>query len=279
MKSIVITGVSTGIGFATAEYFVNRNYRVFGSVRTTSDAHRLSETLGTHFHPLVFDVTDIPGIQQAADIVSDQIKGNTLTALINNAGIAVSGPLQYVPLDQLELQMRVNVTGLVAVTQAFLPMLGGIKEKIKQPGRVVNLSSVSGIVTSPFMGPYCASKHAVEALSDAMRREFSLYGIKVITIQPGPIQTEIWRKAKEDNTPYPESIYDGYLAGRDKIINKRSDNALPVEKVAQLIWKSVHLPNPKTRYLITAKSLPIRLASMLPDKWVDKLMMKMMSPD
>jgi len=276
MKSAVITGASSGIGLAASSLLLKKGYKVFGSVRSESDANRLQRTLGKDFTPLIFDVRDHSGIKQGVGIVRDALQGNTLSLLINNAGIAVSGPVQFVPMDQLKDQLDINVLGLIDVTQQFLPLLGGVKEKVENPGRIINISSVSGIVVTPFMGPYCASKFAVEGLSDAMRRELSLYGIKVIVIQPGPIRTEIWRKAKEEDTAYPSSIFDPYLSERDRIIDKRSSGALPVEQVAELILKCAEHSNPDTRYLIAAKPWMIKLVKRLPDKIADYLLLKMM---
>lgn len=276
MKRAVITGASTGIGYATTALLLNNNFHVFGSVRNEADANRLQRAFGRQFTPLIFDVTDESSIRQAAGLVRDALAGSTLDVLINNAGIAVSGPLQFVPLDQFRQQLDVNVTGLLTVTQAFLPLLGGIKEKVDQPGRIINISSVSGVFVTPFMGPYCASKFAVEAMSDALRRELALYGIKVVSVQPGPIKTEIWRKAKAENTSYPDSIYQPYLKDRDKIIDKRSKNALPVEDVAELLYKIILHNSPKTRYLIASNSFQIKFIKWLPDKWADNIVFKVL---
>ena len=276
MQSIVITGSSTGIGFAASQLFIERGWRVFGSVRNETDANRLQRTLGSRFVPLIFDVTDSQGIRQAANLVRDQLNGAVLNGLVNNAGIAVSGPLQLVPMDQMRMQLEVNVLGLLEVTQSFLPLLGATMNHTGKAGRIINISSVSGLFVTPFMGPYCASKFAVEAMTDAMRRELILYGIKVIAIEPGPIQTEIWRKAKEDTTSYPESIYQPFLLNRDKIVDKRSANALPVERVSHLIWKSMTVPQPAPRYLIAPKQWQIQLVRWLPTRVADKLLLKMM---
>lgn len=278
MKSAVITGASSGIGYETCALLLNKNYKVFGSVRSESDANRLQRAFGRDFTPLVFDVRDESAVTQAVGLVKDALEGNTLSVLINNAGVAVSGPLQLVDLDQLRMQLDINVIGLISVTQKFLPLLGGVQEKVSDPGMIINISSVSGILVTPFMGPYAASKFAVEAISDALRRELSLYGIKVVNVQPGPIKTEIWRKAKEEDTSFPSTIYDPYLKNRDKIIDKRSNSALPVQNVAGLLYDIIQSNSPETRYLIAPKNWQIKLVKMLPDKWADKLLLKMMSP-
>lgn len=279
MKSVVITGVSTGIGFAAAAELLNKGYKVFGSVRSESDANRLQRLWGPEFVPLIFDISNDAAVRQAAGLVKDALKGATLTALINNAGIAHSGPIQFFSLDNMREQMEINVLGLLRTTQLFLPLLGGIKEKVKTPGKVINISSVSGIITTPFMGPYCASKFAVESLSDAMRREFSVYGIKVVVVQPGPIKTEIWRKAKEQVDEYPDNIFSPLLANRSAIVDKRSKNALPVEKVATLLREIIENKKPRDRYLITPNKPMVQLARRLPVWLQDKLLIKMLLKD
>lgn len=279
MKSAVITGVSTGIGFAAAAELLNKGYKVFGSVRSESDANRLQRLWGASFIPLIFDVSDDAAVRQSYGLVKDALNGETLTALINNAGIAHSGPIQFFSLESMKEQLEINVIGLLRTTQVFLPLLGGIKEKVVNPGKVINISSVSGIITTPFMGPYCASKFALESLSDAMRREFSVYGIKVVVVQPGPVKTEIWRKAKEQVDEYPENIFSPLLANRAEIVDRRSKNALPVEKVAILLREIIENSKPKDRYLITANKFMIQLARRLPIWLQDKLLIKMLLKD
>jgi short-subunit dehydrogenase len=279
MKSVVITGVSTGIGFAAAAELLNKGYKVFGSVRTESDANRLQRLWGTAFIPLIFDVRDDSAVRQSAGIVRDALQGETLTALINNAGIAHSGPIQFFSLDNMREQLEINVIALLRTTQVFLPLLGGITEKVASPGKVINISSVSGIITTPFMGPYCASKFAVESLSDVMRREFSVYGIKVVVVQPGPIKTEIWRKAKEQVDEYPENIFSPLMANRSEIVDKRSKNALPVEQVAILLREIIENKKPRDRYLITPNKPMVQFARRLPIWLQDRLLIKMLLKD
>ncbi len=279
MKSVVITGVSTGIGFAAAEELLNKGYKVFGSVRSESDANKLQRLWGAAFVPLIFDVCDDAAVRQSAGLLKDALQGETLTALINNAGIAHSGPIQFFSLESMKEQLEINVIGLLRTTQVFLPLLGGTKETVSNPGKVINISSVSGIITTPFMGPYCASKFAVESLSDAMRREFSVYGIKVVVVQPGPIKTEIWRKAKEQVDEYPDNIFSPLLANRTKIVDKRSKNALPVEQVAVLLREIIENKKPRDRYLITSNKSMIQIARRLPTWLQDRLLIKMLLKD
>jgi NAD(P)-dependent dehydrogenase (short-subunit alcohol dehydrogenase family) len=171
LKQVLITGVSSGIGYATAEDLLAAGYGVFGSVRSGEDAARVQEALGERFSPLRFDVTDTEMVQRAVEEVEEALEGQNLAALVNNAGISTAGPLLHMPLAIFRQTLEVNVTGLLNVTQRFAPLLGARRGAPQPPGRVVNIGSVSGRVAYPFMGAYAASKHALEALSDALRRE------------------------------------------------------------------------------------------------------------
>ena len=185
MKNILITGVSSGIGYATAQALVERGHHVFGSVRRQKDAERVQEELGENFTPLLFDVIDSEAISRAQEQVAEAVGEKGLYALINNAGIVIPGPLKYTPLDEFREHFEVNLFGLLDVTQQFLPLLGASEGSPYPPGRIINISSTSGRVAYPFMGAYASTKHALEALSDSLRRELMLYGVDVIVIQPG----------------------------------------------------------------------------------------------
>lgn len=182
MKSVVITGASTGIGFACSKLLLARGFRVFGSVRKQADADRLRGELGANFMPLLFDVTDEAAVKAAAGEVRAALKGETLAGLVNNAGIAVAGPVTELPIAQFRHQMEVNVIGPVIATQAFAPLLGADPAMTGERGRIVMISSVAGRNGNPLMAPYSTSKHAVEGLSESLRRELMLFGIDVIEI-------------------------------------------------------------------------------------------------
>ena len=194
MENVLITGVSTGIGYSLCKIYLDKGCRVMGSVRNQVDAERLTSEFGQHFHPLVFDVTDHNAINKSVKNVTELLGDEGLDCLINNAGIAVSGPVMHLSVEDYQRQFDVNLFGVIAVTQAFLPLLGAVKNYGNQPGKILNMSSVSGRIAFPFLSPYCASKFALEAFSDALRRELLLYGIDVISIEPGPIKTPIWNK-------------------------------------------------------------------------------------
>ena len=184
LRSVVITGTSTGIGWSAAKILLARGFRVFGSVRKAEDAARLQTELGANFVPLVFDVTDEAAVLAAAATVRGMLNGERLAGLVNNAGIAVAGPSLEVPLDDYRRQMEINVIGPISVTRAFAPLLGTDDNLKGPPGRIVMISSVSGVNGSPFVGPYSTSKHALEGFSESLRRELTMFGIDVIVIGP-----------------------------------------------------------------------------------------------
>ena len=240
MKSIVVTGVSTGIGKSIAEMLIQKRFHVFGSVRKQTDADRLRSDLGTGFTPLTFDITDEVAVHAAAKQVRDQLKGETLFGLVNNAGIAVAAPMLYLKPDDFRRQLEINVTGQLIVTQAFTPLLGADRSLNGKPGRIVNITSVSGKNGSPFLGAYAASKHALEGLSESMRRELMLYGIDVIIVAPGPIATPIWDKAEEVNAEeYRHTDY--YESGKkfQKYTIAKGRSGLPPEAVSKAVFKAL----------------------------------------
>ncbi len=263
---MIVTGASTGIGLASVKAFSEKGYTVFGTVRKAEDAERLRQI--PNAHPLMADVTDHTTVTTAAETVEAFLQADdNVAGLVNNAGIAISGPISDVPLKWVKTQFDVNVIGLMAVTQAFLPLL-----KRGTPGRVMNISSVAGKVVSPFLGVYAASKHAVEALSDALRRELMPFGVKVIIIEPGPIATPIWDKGIEDAIKfYVDTPYAPVLKRLVKYFVTGGKNGLPATAVAKLILSAMEHPNPKTRYLITPDKRSFWMGRLLPDKWLDKM--------
>src|ERR1700747_3255223 len=211
MPDVVITGASSGIGFAACEALIRRGFRVFGSVRTKPDADRLTEQLGPQYVPLIFDVTDADSVNQVAAAVEKMLGEKRLFGLVNNAGIAVLGPLAYLPLERFRMQIEVNLLGVHTVTQAFLPLLGTDSSRVGAPGRVVNISSISGRLAMPFVGAYAASKFGLEGYSDSLRRELMLFGIKVILIEPRAVATPIWEEAESVVGEFPNTPYDRAL--------------------------------------------------------------------
>ena len=185
-EAVLVTGASTGIGYATSALLAREGFTVFAGVRSGGDHERLSAIPG--IAPLQLDVTDAEAIRDAAHIVHEN--GSPLRAVVNNAGIVVPGPLEFLPIDELRRQFEVNFFGALAVTQAFLPMLRAAK------GRIVFMSSVSGQIATAFVGAYSSSKFALEAASDALRMELRSSGVGVSVVQPGNVNTPIWRKGR-----------------------------------------------------------------------------------
>ena len=276
MKYVVITGASTGIGYDAARYLIAKGFHVFGSVRKQADAERVQGELGKQFTPLLFDVTDEEAVKTAVSQVTEMVGDNGLAGLVNNAGIAVAGPLMYLSLDEMRWQMEVNLLGQLSVTQKFLPLLGAVPNAPHPPGRIVNISSVSGKVVYPFMGPYAASKHALEAMSDALRRELLMFGVDVIVIGPGSVQTPIWDKAQDiDVEPYRETPYLGMMEGMKKTLVRQGKSGIPVEKVSEVIFEALTKEKPKTRYAIARKLLSgWLLPRYLPARMFDNIVAK-----
>ena len=272
MPSVVITGASTGIGWATAKLLLDRGFRVFGSVRKPADADRLRTEFGANFTPLLFDVTDEAAVLSAAREVRAALNGETLTGLVNNAGIAVAGPVLELAADEFRRQIDVNVIGPIIATQAFGPLLG-TEPSLKGPkGRIVMISSVAGKNGNPLSSAYSASKHALEGLSESLRREMMLFGIDVIIVAPGPVKTPIWSKAEEvDISAYRNSPYLPALEGARKFTKHFSEIGLPAERIAQTIAGALTSANPKVRYQVTPDPMRHLITGMLPKRIVDRI--------
>ena len=276
MRSVVVTGVSTGIGWGILKVLIQKGFRVFGSVRKTEDAERLSREFGENFIPLIFDVTDEPAVQAAAKQVREQLHGETLFGLVNNAGIAIAAPLIHVPTADFRHQLEVNLVSVLIVTKAFVPLLGSDRSQRGDPGRIVNISSVGGKRGGPFLGPYVASKHGLEGFSESLRRELMLYGIDVIIIGPGAIATPIWDKADQaDISLYENTEY--FEAGKRllKYMVKDGKKGYPPEKVGEVTWQALTTAKPRVRYAVVPGN-PIRnfIQSLLPRRVLDNIIAK-----
>lgn len=280
MKSIVVTGASTGIGLACARVLVARGFHVFGSVRDPEDGARLTGELGAAFTPLLFDVTDKAAVAAGAAQVAAALDGAMLAGLVNNAGIAMPGALLMLTPEQLERQLQINVVGQLIVTQAFAPLLGAHKRtgepaRRGAPGRIVMMSSVGGTSATPFMGAYNASKFALEGLSEALRREMLLFGIDVIVIAPGQVQTPIWGKGGAmDWSGYAGTLYEPILKKMIKWLEYGDASGLPPEVIGQAVHTALTTPHPKTRYVLTPEPLQNFLVNHLPKRLVDRLIAK-----
>ncbi|HEY5127670.1 MAG TPA: SDR family oxidoreductase [Bradyrhizobium sp.] len=272
MQTVVITGASTGIGWATAKLLLDRGFRVFGSVRKAADAERLRAEFGADFTPLLFDVTNEAAVLAAAREVRAALDGGTLCGLVNNAGIAVAGPVLELAADEFRHQMDVNVIGPIIATQAFGPLLGS-DPSLKGPrGRIVMISSVAGKSGNPLMSAYSASKHAIEGLSESLRREMMLFGIDVIIVAPGAVKTPIWSKAEEvDISAYRNSPFFPALERIRKFMLQLGETGLPAEKIAETIADALTSAQPKVRYQITPDPMRHLATAVLPKRMVDRI--------
>jgi NAD(P)-dependent dehydrogenase (short-subunit alcohol dehydrogenase family) len=276
MQSVVVTGVSTGIGWGITKILIQNGYRVFGSVRKTPDAERLQSEFGETFVPLIFDVTDEEKVHAAARQVRDQLNGETLFGLVNNAGVAVPAPLAHMPIDEFRTQMEINLTGQLIVTQAFLPLLGMDRSLNGKPGRLINMSSTSGKRGAPFVGAYVTSKHALEGMSETLRIELMLYGIDVIIIGPGAVATPIWDKGEQaDLTKYQHTEYVEAARKFQKYMVEDGRKGLPSEKIGEVVLHALTTSKPRVRYPVVPNMLKNWIIPMLlPKRYVDKLIAK-----
>jgi NAD(P)-dependent dehydrogenase (short-subunit alcohol dehydrogenase family) len=269
--SIVITGASSGIGEACAVHFDQKGFRVFAGVRKASDGEALREKTSDRLTPLVMDVTDPESI---ADAVG-RIDRKEISGLVNNAGIAVSGPIELIPIPRLREQLEVNVIGQVAVTQAFMPLLRNGR------GRIVNIGSIAGRCALPFTGPYSASKYALEAITDALRMELREWGMSVSIIEPGAVRTPIWDKSLKraddmlgEISPEGLDLYRYMLGKMRKAAEHQAHAGCPVEDVVKAVDHAMTSPKPKTRYVIGREAHMRVLLTHVPDRRRDKIILK-----
>lgn len=255
MATAVITGVSSGIGLAAAQELVRRGWKVFGTVRRLEDAPQL----GPLFTPFVLDVTD----RAALRALRDHLSGEKLQGLVNNAGIAVPGPLLELPEEDLRRQMEVNFFAPIALTRELWPLLD-------KGSRVVMLSSVSGKSGFPFLGAYAASKHALEGASESLRRELLFEGIDVVLVCPGAIKTPIWKKASLSK--FFQGRFATPLRNAEAEMFGMEARGLPVEDIGLLIADILTGPRPRTRYTpVPSKFLRWTLPRLLPERWLDRI--------
>ena len=260
--SILITGASTGIGYACTTYLIQKNFHVFAGVRKDKDAEKLRDELGELATPIMIDVTDADSIQQALSVVKEHVDDNGLAGLVNNAGIAVSGPVEGVNIDDVRQQMEVNLVGQVAVTQAFLQLIRRAR------GRIINMGSVGGRSSTPFFGIYSASKFALEAITDSLRVELRPWGIHVAIIEPGAIKTPIWDKSEgisEQFTDEIQNLYGKQLNRMEKINRSLNKNGIPPQDVAEAVYHALTHQNPKNRYIIGSDARQRVWIERLPD--------------
>jgi len=273
--TVLITGASTGIGQACALLLDKLGFTVFAGVRQDIDAQALQEKASPKLIPVFLDVTDADSIASVAQKVTNTVGDAGILGLVNNAGIAVPGPLELLPIAEFQHQMNVNVTGQLAVTQAFLGLLR------QGSGRIVNMGSIAGRSPTPFLGAYNASKFALEALTDVMRMELKPWGISVSIIEPGSIATPIWNKsltqADIGQNSLPESALNLYGRAMNIVRHKMqmiASRGISADIVAQAVVHALTAKQPKTRYLIGQDAkIQAVLKHILPDRLYDRLIL------
>jgi len=270
-RTVLVTGTSSGIGRGLCQALIKRGYKVFGTVRNRKDATELKKEFGENLDALLVDVTDEKQVVKAKERVQNYLNGKPLTALINNAGIATLGPVEFLPTSDFKKQIDTKILGTFLCTKIFLPLLGTDSNLIGNPGRIVNISSIlGGKIGSPFMSGYCASKHAVEAFSESLRRELKPYRIKVIIVAPGSVSTPIWKEVKKqkDQNKYHKTKYG---ISFKKILNSLESfdrNSLSMNQLTSIIIKSIEIKNPKIRYNPTKDPIQ-KLWPYIPKKIMD----------
>jgi NAD(P)-dependent dehydrogenase (short-subunit alcohol dehydrogenase family) len=271
-RTVLITGASTGIGYAAARHLSARGWTVFAGVRSDSDGMRLNEGSAGDLRPIKLDVAKPEQVEAAVAVIAAALGKRRLAGLVNNAGIAKMGPLGIQPLKDFEAHFAVNVFGMLRVTQAMLPLLGSDPAREGPPGRIVTITSVGGRIASPFLGAYTATKHANEAMTDTLRRELTIYGIDAIAVGPGAVRTPIWDKAEKDNaeSPYATSDWGASLKTFEQAMFKGGQTGLPPEKIAAVIETALSARKPKARYApVPDKLTNFTIATRLPKRVLD----------
>ncbi len=271
-RTVVVTGVSTGIGWGASMVLTKAGFKVFGSVRKEADAKRLQGELGANFVPLMFDVTDEKAVKASIATVRAGLGGRKLFGLVNNAGISVVGPLLHMPIDEFRKQLEVNLTGVVITTQAFAPLLGVDGSLSGPPGRIVNITSVGGRNAIPFIVPYNVSKFGLEGMTEGLRRELMLFGIDVIAVAPGAVATAIWEKGEQiDVTPYAKTAFAAALETLRAYAAASGKRGLKPEYLGRKIMHALTTVRPKVRYVVTPDPFQNFLLNALPKRVADRL--------
>jgi len=280
-QSVVITGVSSGIGWATAKLLLDKGFRVFGTVRKQGDADRLRAEFGKNFIPLLADVTDEAAVRLAAERVEDALAGGRLAGLVNNAGIVVAGPLLHLEGSAMRRQMEVNLMGPFIVTKAFARLLGSDPVMTGPPGRIVQMGSVSGVLGVPFIGAYSASKFALEGMSESLRRELMLYGIDVIVLGPGTVMTSILDKAAADDySGFDATDYGPIFQRFRAFFAVEGKKGLAPAEIGRAVYRALTVSKPNARYAVVPQRFKNwTLPMLLPKRLLDRLLAKQFGLD
>lgn len=270
-RGVVVTGSAKGIGRACVLRLARAGFRVYAGVRNAADGERLRADAGATVIPVHIDVTQADAIAAATSLIQSDLAGIPLIGLVNNAGIAIGGPLEFVPLDDLRRQFEVNVIGQVAMAQAMLPLLRASR------GRIVNIGSISGKSALPLVGPYAASKHALEAITDSLRVEVHSAGVDVVIIEPGVIATPIWQTSVAaaetmlEKAPQAVQYYGRLLECVAERASRGGSRGLPADVVARVVEEALTARRPKTRYMVGRDARVRALFQHLPDRWRDRI--------
>ena len=273
-KAVLITGASTGIGAACALHLDRLGFTVFAGVRREQDGEALRKMATDRLVPVLLDVTEEASIRQAQETLSAVVGSHGLNGLVNNAGMAIVGPLEAVPISAWRRQLEINVIGQVAVTQAFLPLIRQAR------GRIVNMGSIAGRGAIPLMSPYAASKFALEAITDALLLEVQQWGIEVSIVEPGAIATPIWEKSRKDaidlegaTSPELLALYGNVITAVRSVVEQATARAIPCDAVSKAVEHALTAPRPKTRYLVGRDAkLRALMIKLLPDRIADRVL-------
>jgi NAD(P)-dependent dehydrogenase (short-subunit alcohol dehydrogenase family) len=275
-KTILITGTSTGIGYGAAKAFTAAGYRVIATVRKTEDAERLMRELGENLHPVLCDVTHPEQVATLPEHAKKISESGWLDGLINNSGIEFIAPAEFQKMEDIRAQFETNVFGLISVTQALLPLLGTDAKAHGHTGRIINVSSIGGVLALPFLSSYAATKHAVEGYSHSLRRELRLVGVKVIILGPGAIKSEIWNKNLLNGNLYQGTAYETAFAKFTAMMQRAERGGATPESIGEFIRTIFEAPRPKARYVFTpGRFQNWTLPSMLPHSWLDGVFSRM----
>jgi len=251
-RDVVVTGVSTGIGHASTKVLLAKGFRVFGTVRKQADADRLKDEFGDGYVPLLVNISDTIAVHQAAQQVGAMIGNRNLAGLVNNAGIVVGGPLLHMRPNEYRRQLDINMIAPLIVIQAFAPLLGTDRKRQGPTGRIVNMSSTTAKVVIPLLGAYSSSKCGLEGMSDALRRELMLFGIDLVIIEPGTVNTAMYDKGeREDLSEFKQTEYWEAVKKFQKfIVTEARTNGLPPERLGEAVHLALTAKKPKARYAV-----------------------------
>jgi NAD(P)-dependent dehydrogenase (short-subunit alcohol dehydrogenase family) len=272
--TVVVTGASKGIGAAVVRRLAGDGFRVVAGVRRTEDAAQLRDQVGERVVPALLDITDPDAVAAAAELVSSEVGDRGLAGLVNNAGIAVAAPLEFLPPAELRRQLEVNVVGQHAVTQALVPLLR------RSPGRIVNLGSIGDRIVAPMTGPYHVSKFALRAWSDTLRLELSPWGIQVVLVEPGAVATPIWEtsiaaaeRLQQTLPAQAEHLYGRAIAAAKTGALRNAARGMAADQVASVVARALTVRRPRARYLVGTDARITAIVARLPDRLRDRLIL------